>query len=209
MLATPPRIRAFASAVRRGVLARRRLLAALLAAVAVFAGLRAVTEPPPASVPVTVAARDLPAGSLLAAGDVTRVDFAPDSVPDGLADSPVGERLAAPVARGEPLTDLRLLGTALTGSDPERRAMPVRFPDSGQVALLEPGMRIDVLATDPQGGGAEHVAAAVVLTVPDPAEDGAAGSSPGRLVVLGVTPEAVETVARHSVVSYLSYAFSG
>ena len=51
--------------VRRAVLRRRRLLAALLTAVAVASGVHAVAAPPPARVGVLVAARDLPAGSLL------------------------------------------------------------------------------------------------------------------------------------------------
>src|SRR5690242_13846156 len=100
--------------VRRAVLARRRALAAALTAVAVLAGLQAVAAPPPPHVPVAVAARDLPAGTVLAPGDVTTVDFAPGSVPSGLAGEVAGRTLAAPLRAGEPVTDVRLVGPALT-----------------------------------------------------------------------------------------------
>ncbi|HEY0951335.1 MAG TPA: hypothetical protein VGD85_14130, partial [Nocardioides sp.] len=62
------RLAPFLRAVRRAVLARRRPLAALLTAGAVAAGLHAAAEPPPATVEVAVAARDLPAGTVLAPG---------------------------------------------------------------------------------------------------------------------------------------------
>ncbi|MGZ4536782.1 MAG: SAF domain-containing protein, partial [Nocardioidaceae bacterium] len=55
---------------RRAVLARRRLLAALCAAGAVAAGLQATSVPPPATASVLTAARDLPAGAVLGAGDL-------------------------------------------------------------------------------------------------------------------------------------------
>src|SRR6476661_4128140 len=99
--------------VRRGVLRRRRLLAALLAAVAVATGIHAVAAPPPARVAVRVAAHDLPSGALVAAADLVTVRFDPGSVPSGVVADPVGRLVAAPVRRGEPLTDVRLLGPPL------------------------------------------------------------------------------------------------
>ena len=66
---------------RRRVLRRRRLLAAVLTAVAVAAGLTATARPPAPTVTVVVAARDLPAGQVLSADDLARVAFAPVSVP--------------------------------------------------------------------------------------------------------------------------------
>ena len=52
-------------AVRRTVLARRRPLAALCAGVAVVTAVHAVRPPQPPTVAVTVAARDLPSGTVL------------------------------------------------------------------------------------------------------------------------------------------------
>ena len=73
--------------VRRAVLRRRRLLAALLSAVAVWAGLSAVSPSPEGTVPVLVAARDLPAGLTISADDLTTVDFRPGSEPSGAVGS--------------------------------------------------------------------------------------------------------------------------
>jgi Flp pilus assembly protein CpaB len=195
--------------VRRSLLARRRLLAAVLTGVAVAAGLHATAAEPPARVAVTVAARDLPAGTVLSDDDVRRAEFAPSSVPGGVADSPAGRTLAAPLRAGEPVTDVRLVGPALTDGYPGLVAVPVRLPDAGMAGLLRVGDRVDLVSADPQGGSAEVVADAVpVLALPDtPAEVGATGLS-GRLVVVGAEPGAVAHIADASVRTFLTIAFS-
>lgn len=197
--------------LRRRVLARRRPLAALCAAVAVAAGVRAATAPLPPEVPVLTAARDLPAGSVLAADDLVEVGYAADTPPSGTlsADAVLGEVLAAPLRAGEPVTDVRLVGAGLAAGDPGLVAVPVRLPDAATVALLEAGDRVDLVATDPEGRGS-HVllGGASVLAVP-PEPSGSATSQPGALVVLGVPPEAVPDVADAGVRYFLSYAFSG
>src|SRR6186997_837466 len=99
------RLRTAARRVRRAVLRRRRLLAALFALVAVWAGLRATAAPAPPLVPVTVAAHDLGAGAVLRPADVTTVGFAPGTVPAGHVRDPVGRQLAGPLRRGQPITD--------------------------------------------------------------------------------------------------------
>src|SRR6478736_2063202 len=140
--------------VRRAVLARRRLLAAALTAVAVAAGVHAVAAPPPAKVSVLVAARDLPA-----------------------------------------VTDVRLVGPALTEGYPGLAAVPVRLPDAGMAGLLRVGDRIDLVSADPQGRSAETIADGVpVLALPDtPTEVGATGLT-GRLVVVGTGPGEVTRI---------------
>src|SRR6478736_2686865 len=195
--------------LRRAVLARRRLLAGLLTAVAVAVGLQATTAPPPAEVPVLVAARDLPAGTVVASDDVHRVGFAPGSVPGGRADDPVGRTLAGPLRAGEPLTDVRLVGPALTDGYPGLVAVPVRLPDAGMAGLLRVGDRIDLVSADPQGRSAETVAADVpVLALPDtPTEVGAAGLT-GRLVVVGTGPGEVTRIADASVRTFVTIAFA-
>lgn len=214
-----PRLRTLPHRLWRRVLARRRLLAAVLAAVAVASGVRAATTPAPEPDPVVVAAHDLAAGSVLEAGDLTTRGFAHGTAPAGAfaAAAPVlGQRLAAPVRTGEPVTDVRLLGAELTATEPGLVAVPVRLPDAAGVALLEPGDRIDLVGTDPEGRGSHVVARDVpVLAVPfppDPAEASATmggGAQSGALVVLGVASAAVPTVADAGVRYFLTYAFSG
>src|SRR5690349_7519578 len=129
-------LRSRLSTARRAVLRRRRPLAALAAGVAVAAGAHLVVAPAPREVRVLTAARDLPAGTVVGAGDLQPTGFAPDTVPSGLTADPVGRTVATAVRRGEPLTDVRLVSPAL--SDPVlasgRVAVPVRMPDAGMVA---------------------------------------------------------------------------
>lgn len=197
--------------LRRAVLRRRRLLAALLVAVAVASGLHVVAAPPPATVPVSVAARDLPAGAVLGAGDLVPAEFAPGSVPDDLAGDALGRTLAAPLRRGEPVTAVRLVGPALTDGSPGVVALPVRLPDGGMVALLEVGQRIDLLAADPRAGDAEVVAADLpVLALPGEAEsDGVTASGlPGRLVVVGAAPDEAARIAAAAVREFVTFTWS-
>ncbi len=196
--------------LRRAVLRRRRPLAALLTATAVAAGLHAVAGPEPPTVPVLVAARDLPAGAEIGEGDVRTVRFAPGSRPEGVAEEPVGQVLAAPLRSGEPVTDVRLVGPDLTTGHPGLVAVPVRLPDPGMVALLDVGDRIDLLATDPQRGGAEVVAADVpVLAIPAADPQASATGLPGRLVVVGALSSQVAPLADAAVRSFVTYTWPG
>ncbi|GAB3861255.1 SAF domain-containing protein [Nocardioides maradonensis] len=194
--------------VRRLVLRRRRVLAAGLTAVAVGAALHTVAPQPPASTAVTVAARDLPAGTTLAASDVTTAHLPPDAVPDGLAATPAGRTLAAPLTRGEPITEPRLVGAGLVGADPGTAALAVRISDPGQVALLTVGDRIDLLATDPREATTTTLASDVaVLAVPPATPDTTGGSLTGRLVVLAVPAADVQHVTAASVASFVTCAW--
>ena len=203
------RLAAVRRRVRRAVLARRRPLAALLTAAAVAAGLHVATTEPPPRVPVLVAARDLPAGTVLGRHDVRPAEFAPETVPTGLAADLTGRTLAAPVRAGEPVTDVRLVGPALTEGYPGLTAVPVRLPDAGMAALLRVGDRVDLISADPQARAAEVVATAVpVLALPGtPDEVGATGLT-GRLVVVGARSGEVTRIADASVRTFLTVAFA-
>ncbi|MFT4289513.1 SAF domain-containing protein [Nocardioides sp.] len=199
--------------IRRRLLSHRRVLAALLTGLAVLAALRALSPGAPASVELTVAARDLPAGVTLGAGDLTTVSVPASLVPDGATAEPAGETLAAPLRRGEPVTDARLVGAALA-AEPGQVAVPVRLPDAEMAALLDPGDRIDLLAVDPSANGpagAAQVATGVlVLAVPDSAHSETAVTSglQGRLVIIGVAEELVDDVTNAAVRSFLTFAFA-
>lgn len=198
------------------MLAHRRLLAFVLTTLAVATGLQAVAPSAPRTVAVTVAARDLPAGATLDSDDLTSVGLPPDAVPDGVVNRPDGRALAAPLRRGEPVTDARLVGPGLADAHPGRVAVPVRLPDPGLVELLRPGNRIDLFAVDPAGAtgtdpeGAERVASGVlVLAVPEIEADTTVTSGlGGRLVIIGVASSAVAQVTEASVRSFLTFAFA-
>jgi Flp pilus assembly protein CpaB len=185
------------------------MLAALCALVAVWAGLRATAAPPPARVPVTVAAHDLGAGTVLRAGDLTTLRFAPGTVPAGHIRDPVGRQLAGPLRRGQPITDAALLGASLVGDRPDLVALPVRLPDTAMAELLRVGDEVDVISADPQGGPAVPGAReALVLALPPAPADAAADGLPGRLVVLGVREAEVTAVSSATVTHFLSVAWS-
>lgn len=194
--------------VRRRLLRRRRLIALVLLAVAAVAALRTVAPPAPVTTTMVVAARDLPAGHVLSSDDLARVDIDPDLTPRGATEDPSGQVLAAPLRRGEPVTDVRLTGPDLAVGQPTgTAAQPVRLTDAGQAALLTPGDRIDLLATDPRAGSASLLAADVaVLAVPQ-AEQAVDPTLPGRLVVLAVPGADVGEIAVASSTSYVTFAW--
>jgi Flp pilus assembly protein CpaB len=193
--------------LRRSVLARRRPIAALCAAVAVAAALQSGSPAPPARTLVLTAARDLPAGVVVRAEDLARTPFDPGSVPAGVLPeaSAVGRTTAGPLRSGEPLTGTRLLTRSLLDGYPGLVAVPVRIGDPGAVQLLRVGDRVDLVAADPQGDTTARVVgrAVPVLAIPRPGAE-SPGLTNGALVVLGIPEGGAETVAQASVSSFLS-----
>lgn len=189
------------------MLVRRRLLAAVLAMVAVLAGFRAVAAPPEETIGVVVARGDLPGGASVRADQLSTAELPTDAVPAGAAhavDEVTGRVLAAPLRRGEPVTDVRLLAPGLLDGYPGLVAAPVRVADAGAVRLLEVGDRIDLIAASPEGGGATVVASgAPVVAVPGTSRS-EAGMVSGGLVVVAVTSATALAIAEASVTAVLS-----
>jgi pilus assembly protein CpaB len=190
---------------------RRRLAAAALLAVAVLTGLRALTPTPPPTVTVWAAAHDLTGGRPLALSDLARLALPLAAVPAGAlrAGAPVvGRLLAAPVRRGEPLTDVRLLSPSLLATLPQPGlvAVPIRVADgSAAAAVVKAGDLVDVLETaDPTVGGPRiptTVATRVqVLSVPGLGD----GTDGAGLVVLAASPSQAAALAQASAGARLS-----
>lgn len=195
----------------------RRVLAALLV---VIGGVLAVLPARAAGgVAVAVTTDDLPIGTVL---DEARIRTESVAVtPDGALtpQQVAGRVLAAPVRRGEILTDARLV--AADGPDPGtgRVAVPVNLPDPGVVALLRPGLHVAVLAVGDGATGAETAPGtaavtvlaedAVVLTVLATRESGTArlGSGAGT-VLLAVPDAAADDIAAHAVLGSLTLRFT-
>ena len=187
----------------------RALLAAGLAAASVAAGLSAVAPGAAPTTGVLTAGRDLPAGAVLAPGDLVTARVPQSLVPAGAltdAAAVVGRPVAGPVRRGEPLTDVRLLGAALLpdGSDV---AVPVRLAEPATAALVAAGDKVDVLAASPEGGVAAAVVATglAVLSVPAPSDLPAEGA----LVVLAASRSTAARLAAAAVTGRLSVAVHG
>ncbi len=176
---------------------RRVLAVGLLGAAAFLAGRPAEPGAMTAAVPgvkVLVAAHDLAPGRVLSAAAVRTVALPDTVVPQGAlhpGDPVVGRRLAAPVRRGEPLTDVRFATTAPGPSVGVRGAVsvPVRLADADAAGLVRPGDRVDVLVT-PAAAAPEAAAVLArdltVLAVPHPS---AASPTDGALVVLSAPEE--------------------
>ena len=103
------------------------------------------------SVPVLVAARDLPAGHTVRAQDVRVARWPPALRPASARASPrdaVGRRLIAPISALEALTSNRLLGPGLTAGLPAGLvATPVAIDDPHVAEFVHAGDHVDLLAT--------------------------------------------------------------
>jgi Flp pilus assembly protein CpaB len=199
--------------LRRRVLVHRRVLGASCAGVAVWLVVQAATAPPPQTVPVWTAARDLPSGTVLVRDDLARTGFAPGSVPAhaiGPVRSVLGRTLATPLGAGEPVTPAHLAGTEGLAGYPGRAAVAVRIPDPAVAALLTPGQRVSLVASDPQGTQppVRIVEDAAVVAVPRASSDAGPGVLGGRLVVFAVPAGQADDVASAGASRYLSVVWS-
>jgi hypothetical protein len=118
----------------------------------------------------------------------------------------LGRTLAAPVRRGEALTDVRLTGPDLTRSvsgDPELVSVPVRLADPGVAALLHAGAVVDVVTVGPQHDEPVLLArgARVLAVLESPAHT---GERDGRLVLVALDPVAATRVAATSMAQNLT-----
>ncbi len=195
-------------AVRHQFRRRRRLIAAALAAGAVVAGVRAIAPPPPDTVDVLVAARDLPSGTLLDDNDLVARTYPAELAPPDASAAATGRVLAAPMGRGEVLTDVRVVGPALAAAAVGETVLPVRLPDPGMATLLRAGDRIDLVATDPGTGETTVVARDVtVLATPTGVPDGPAGGAGGALVVLSASSAGATAITSAALSQYLTVSW--
>jgi pilus assembly protein CpaB len=198
-------IAALSGTVRRLAARYRRVLGALLAAIAVLALVETLAPDASARLLVVVAAHDLPAGTRLAPGDVTLVGMPPHLVPAGAAaarEPVVGETVAGPMRAGEVVTDVRLVGRPLVSGYPRGTvAAPVRIHDSAVAGLLSVGDRIDVYAARSDTRIADLVVGdAAVMALPrddDPGEG-------GGLLILAVTSAQAAALATAAATAPLS-----
>jgi pilus assembly protein CpaB len=191
-------------------LARRyqRWVGAGLIGLAALLALSVLAPPPAATVAMTVAARDLPAGARLLPDDLRDVPAPAALVPAAALgrSAALGQVLLAPVAAGEAITAARLSGSGLlTGTPPGTVALPVRLADPGAAALLGPGDRVDLLAAvahDDQRTSVRVVGRDLVVlhsagssSGPDATDAMAADDLLGGLVVVAATDrEALDIV---------------
>jgi pilus assembly protein CpaB len=178
----------------------RRLAAGLLASLALVLAL----APPDRAqrVPVLVAAVDLAPGGTVRAADLTVRHWPPELAPAGALHDPAaaaGRVLAGAARAGEPITDVRLAGSAAAGAGPGAAAVPVRLADPGVADLLSPGNRVDVVGLDGPAGAPVVLAPDAAVLAVLPAEHGPAGPTGGRLILVSMPRELATRVAAASV----------
>lgn len=179
----------------------RRVAAAGLVGLAAVMALHSSQDPYPGDMMV-VAARDLSPGTVVEASQLTVRQLPAQAVPDGAARSPaavLGRTLAAPVRRGEALTDVRLTGpdlARLVASNSQLMSVPLRLADPGVAALLRTGSTVDVVTVGPQQG--EPVVLARGARVLAVLESGTAQRD-GKLVLIALDPVAATRVAATSI----------
>jgi Flp pilus assembly protein CpaB len=181
---------------------RTRLIRRWLAACLLLIGVLLFAHPGSArgapTTPTVVAARDLPSGATLRAGDVRLADFPGETRPEGALstlDALDGRLLAGAVRAGEPLTDVRLASVLPGSGDPGTATVPVRLADAAVAGLLEPGRHVDVVAAPEPGTPASVLASgATVVEVgrQDPSSKALGPPDKGPLVLLRL-PEAIAT----------------
>ena len=167
----------------------RPLLVAALMAAALVAAVMAARPPAPPTDAIAVAERDLGSGQVLTADDVTTVEMDPELVPAGAyspADAPMGRVVAGPVRRGEPITDVTVVGPGLAAGLPIGHVLTTVSVRTAADTLVRSGDLVRVVATDPRGATSEVVShAATVVVVPE--TDPSARTEIGvTTVVLGV-----------------------
>lgn len=136
----------------------RWLVVAVCLAVAVWVVLGQLRPVPPPTVPVVVAARDLPAGTTVAETDV-RVERLPAAARTGVTVADViGSRLTIGVPEGLPVVPTMLLGPGLPEAAPPGWVVtPVVLADPVLADLLRVGDRLDLyLAAADTGGRTEE-----------------------------------------------------
>lgn len=210
----------------------RRALAFLLAFVGVLVGLSSLRERP-ATWTAVVVTGDLPAGHVLAAGDLREVPLTESVRPATAVTDPagaVGRVLAGPMAAEEVLLDSRLVGpNLLDGSPPDHVALSVRLDDPAEAAFLLPGDIVDVIAASRTSvladdavtdSAATTTVASGVRVLAIPGVEGAqvsgllgsgtggggtaAGAGAGTVIVLGVPSRTASTIAGAAVNARLS-----
>lgn len=145
---------------------------------------------------VVVAKTDLAPGAELTSQDLALKDFPPDLVPDkaftSIADAR-GRHTSAGLSKGSALTASIVLDQQALPEGSRDLLMPIRLADDASAALLQPGQRIRLFSSLPDGGSEVVVEKATIARLVDKPEGIAAES--GQLVSVILSAEDAGHVA--------------
>lgn len=192
--------------------AARRVAAAGLVLLAAVAALR--PDPSAAQSRIVVAVRDLEPGTELTVDDVALESRSTTTTPDGSqrsVEDVLGRTLAGPARRGEPLTDVRLLGPRLAeaSAGPDARIVPLQLADPALLDIVRAGDVVDVLAVDAQPGvsaGTPRVVARGAVVVLASVKAERPGASNG-VVLIALPEQAAVDAAGASLTQAITLTF--
>ncbi|MFJ3956249.1 Flp pilus assembly protein CpaB [Arthrobacter sp. NPDC090010] len=202
--------------IRRRVLRHKRLLAAIMLTISASLLVYQLTPEPAQREAVVAASSDLPVGTTLSRENLTLIQLPAQAITPGAfreVDRLVGRSLATPLKRGQPLSDVSLLGPGLlSGTAPGTSAVPVRLADPQSLKVLSPGQLVDiVLSQDGEAGsrGTSTVVAsrlAVLWLGKDGSSDGWLGTGDAEgLLVLAASPSQAQSLAGAGIGGKLSF----
>ncbi len=167
------------------------------------------------------AARDLPAGTALAASDLTAIKVPPPMAIAGAmagGSEATGKQLAAPLRKGQLLTDSLLLGPGLlAGTPPGSAAVPLRMADPSSIQLVSPGQLVNVVLTGGNGYDQQSPSEVLASKVPvlwTSSQGGKTGEWLGSgetdgLIVVAAAPEQAARLAGASTQGKLFFVLVG
>lgn len=199
----------------------RRLSVALLLCIAAGISVHQLTPPPADTVTALAAARDLPAGAAMVVSDLEEVQIPPGMMTSGALQKSgdvTGKQLAAPLRKGQLVTDAQLLGPGLlAGTPPGSAAVPLRMADPSSIQLVSPGQLVNVVLT--RANGYDHQSPSEVLASAVPVlwtsgQGGKTGQWLGTgetdgLIVVAADPEQAARLAGASTQGKLFFVLVG
>ena len=187
----------------------RRWFAAILAALAVAAGLNVLSARASGAVAVVVTTVAVPAGTRLSADQLTLTWLAADAVPDGAITTTAGAVGAEAVVSLPPRTALSpsLLLSDRPAVASGKVALPIRFSDASLAGVLSVGCHLDVLGPDATGHGFSVIAGDVrVIALPAPVGSSPLGGGGNPLVLVEVDQTQAVAISAAAAGSGLGFA---
>ncbi|WP_350269580.1 SAF domain-containing protein [Brevibacterium sp. CBA3109] len=190
------RIRARASTWSKSSRVKPQRIAAAVCFACACALVVWILTPDQGGTSIVVANRNLPPGTELRSQDLTVVEFPTQLVPDkaftSISDAD-HQRTSAGLSRGSPLTQSTVLDQQALPEGSTDLLMPVRLADDASAALLQPGQRIRLFSSLPDGGSDVVVKEVTIARLVDKG-DGISAET-GQLVSVILSSDDAERIA--------------
>ena len=196
--------------LRRSRRTYRRVVAAVLAGAAVWAGLTALRPESPATVAVLVAAGPLTGGVVIEPGEVSVLQLPSAAVPAQYLTDPaqaVGKPATLPVPQGAVLLPASVVSREALAA-PGMAVLPVTLVNTA-AGLIEVGDRLDLIGSEQHGAApvASGARVVAVLSTRQGESSFSPVSSDGPVVLVELRPDALAKVAAAAASGPLGFGF--